>query len=465
VETLRRDLHAQTASRPPVRALLAGAVGCVLVAALLTRVHQPLVGLGSIFVLLIAGALATPAAVVAMCGPAARAAQAALGLSARLGVDNVSRELGRSALTACALVLATAMSVTVACYSHSYEASCIQWVEQSVPADIVVTAGSPFMDRYAVPFGPELADDLEKTPGVRVVNRVRSLTVPYASWRLEAVSMETRIYLDRASPVVLEGPSPIPVDALEKEPSVLVSENFAARTGLGPGDKVTLPSPTGPHAFTIVAVVVDYTSDQGWLLLDRRFASELWQDPRIEAVDLYLAPGTDPHAVAADVRRALAARGEGGMFVTTNAALRAEIVHVIRQTFGVSRASEAIALLVAVLGVVGTMLAAVIDRIREIGVLRAIGATQRHILYAVVAEAGFFGVCAAVVGTLTAIPAAIVFVKTVGFDATGWTVPFRFPMLGAARALASVIFFSVASGLFPGLRAARLRITTALAYE
>jgi putative ABC transport system permease protein len=465
VETLRRDLHAQAAARPPVKLLLGAAVVCAIVALGITRLHVLYIGFASIFLLTIAAALATPMAVVLLARPAAMLAQRTLGLSARLGVDNVSRELGRSALTACALVLATSMSITVACYAYSYEASCMAWVEQAVPADVVITAGSPLADRNAVPFAADLADKVRDIPGVREIDRVRSLTVPYGEWRIELASLETRTYLKNPVQLVLDGPKPLPLDALEHEPSVLISENFRARTGLRAGDTVELPSPTGAHRLKIVAVVVDYSSDQGWMLIDRKYMQEFWKDTRVEAVDLYTDPGVDPYVVAAKVRERLLATGEGGMFVTTNAALKAEVRHVIRQTFEISKASEVVALFVAVLGVIGTMLAAVIDRIREIGVLRAIGATRRQILYAVMAEAGFLGVCAALVGTLAAIPSALLFVDTVGFQATGWSVPFRFPTAAVIRVVMSVVCFSIASGLLPGWRAARLKITTALAYE
>jgi putative ABC transport system permease protein len=465
VETLRRDLHAHAAARPPVRAMLGMAVALSIVALAITRLHVLYIGFASVFLLTVAAALATPMAVVLLAKPAAVLAQRTLGLSARLGVDNVSRELGRSALTACALVLATSMSVTVACYAHSYEASCMAWVEQAVPADVVITAGSPLADRNAVPFADDLGDKVKDVPGVREVDRVRSLTVPYGPWRIELASLETHTYLKNPVQLVLDGPKPLPLDALEHEPSVLVSENFHARTGLRAGDTVELPSPTGAHRFKIVAVVVDYSSDQGWMLVDRRYMIEFWKDSRVEAVDLYTAPGADPYAVAAAVRARLASAGEGGMFVTTNAALKDEVRHVIRQTFEISKASEFVALFVAVLGVIGTMLAAVIDRIREIGVLRAIGATRRQILFAVMAEAGFLGVCAALVGTAVAIPSALLFVDTVGFQATGWSVPFRFPAGAVVRVVSAVVLFSIASGFLPGWRAARLKITSALAYE
>ena len=172
-------------------------------------------------------------------------------------------------------------------------------------------------------------------------------------------------------------------------------------------------------------------------------------------------------AVASRVRAALAAAtgDDGGLFVTTARVFKEEIRHVIRQTFAISKASEVVALVVAVFGVVGTMLAGVLARTREIGVLRAIGAKRHQVVASVVAESAWLGFCAALVGGLAAIPASLVFVKVIGVQASGWHVPFRYPWVAALRMTVSVITLAAAAGLVPGLRAARLIVQDALAYE
>jgi putative ABC transport system permease protein len=436
----------------------------------MTRIHAQLAGFGALAVVLAATACMSPAAILVFAKPFARAAQGLFGLSARLGVDNVARELGRSSLTTSALMLATSMSVTVASYCHSYEITAMEWVEQSIPADVFVTMGSPLVDRNAIPFSPDLADVISRVPGVELVDRVRSMTLTTHDLRIELLSIGSRIYLSHIAGKqfrrVIDGPDPIPNDALVQEPSLLLSENLAARIGLHAGDTLALDSPTGSHAFKIVAVVVDYSSDQGWVLMDRRWFINFWKDDRAEAVEVYVKPGVEPMAVASAIRQAL--RGDvdsGGMFVSANAAIKDEARHTIEQTFEVSRASEAVALVVAVLGVIGTMLAAVLDRTREIGVLRAIGATRSQILASVMAEAAFLGLAAALLGIVAALPATVVFIKVVGVAATGWDVPFRVPWWAVVRVVSSIVGFAALAGLLPGYRASRLEITRALAYE
>jgi putative ABC transport system permease protein len=116
------------------------------------------------------------------------------------------------------------------------------------------------------------------------------------------------------------------------------------------------------------------------------------------------------------------------------------------------------------LGVVGTMLAAVLDRRRELGVLRAIGASRRQIVLLVVAESGFLGLCAVVSGCLTAVPMGWVLVRVIGLVNTGWAVDYQFSLPGAARVGISVIATALLAGLVPGRRAARLDVAEAVSH-
>lgn len=472
VDALRRDLHATSRARWPERPLaLAGAAAMAIGYATIYvrfRFHG-FVGVG--FLLLGSVAL-VPFTVVHLAKLLRPLALQIFGIPGRLGVDNVEREMGRSTLTAAALVLATGTSLTMATYTHSYEASCLDWLDQAIPADLFVTAGSPLVDKNALAYPASVATSLGTIPGVAAVNPVRSVSLQAYGRRVEMLAVDGPIYLkqvaEKGGRHVVEGPNPLPPETLSgAEPSLVLSEATAARTGKHRGDTFELPSPTGTHAFRVVGVVIDYSSDQGWAMIDRRWLKEFWHDDQVEATDLFLAPGASISEVQARARELLGATAgeEGGYFVTSNATLKEEVRGVLRSTLGVSKAAETISLIVAVLGVIGTMLAAVIDRTREIGVLRAIGARRSQVLAAIVAEAGFLGLTSVCVGVLSALPTSMVLMNAVGFEATGWTIPFLFPAAAAARIVVTVLAFALLSGALPGLRAARLVVTRALAYE
>jgi putative ABC transport system permease protein len=459
-EALRREEAPVVRHR---RSLVLVAIAMLLLASIVTVKRTSAMGLVSLLCLFLAATAISPMVVALLSRWLAKPA-GALGVPARLGVEGVGRSIGRSASTVAALTLATALGLTLSAYTHAYERACLDWIEQAIPADIVVSAGSPLMDRWILPLDPSVKAKVEG-PEVEAVNLVRAISVPYGDLRVEVTSLETETYLERLlhrdDRRVLRGPKKLPVDALSKEPTILISENFAWKTGLEPGGFVELPTPSGAKKFRVVAVVVDYSNDQGWMLIDRRWAIEYWKDARVEAVHVYLKKGVDPLVAAEAIRK----RAGPGTFVTTNEAFKREIRAVVEQTFGISRAAETIALIVAVLGVIGTMIATVLDRQRELGVLRALGALRRQVTIAIVVEAAMLGACASVLAMIVAIPAAKIFVDVVAYQASGWSVPFSLPILGWLRVAFTVTLFAALAGLLPGLRASRVIVSRALAYE
>jgi putative ABC transport system permease protein len=113
----------------------------------------------------------------------------------------------------------------------------------------------------------------------------------------------------------------------------------------------------------------------------------------------------------------------------------------------------------------GTMLAAVLDRIREIGVLRAVGATRGQVAMSIVAESGFLGLTSALSGLLLGVPLGLVFVYAIGMSSTGWRVDYSFPVMAALRVMTAVVLTAMLAGMLPGRRAAGMNVTDALAYE
>jgi putative ABC transport system permease protein len=224
-----------------------------------------------------------------------------------------------------------------------------------------------------------------------------------------------------------------------------------------------LESPTGPVELTVRAVVLDYSSELGAGFIDRKLYVERWRDEALDVVNVYLEPNADVERVAKAVRARLG--GGESLFVTATSALREQYLGLVNESFSYARSLELIVLFIALLGVVGTMVAAVLDRTREIGMLRAIGATRAHIARAMVIEAAFIGACAVVLGTFAGAMQSKMFLEVLVAQQSGWRFDFVFPSDAAIRLAVLVIATAAIAGLLPGIRAARLDIKDALSRE
>ncbi len=131
----------------------------------------------------------------------------------------------------------------------------------------------------------------------------------------------------------------------------------------------------------------------------------------------------------------------------------------------VNYAVEIVAVVVAIFSVINTLLASILDRTREIGVLRAIGATQAQMRRIVVMEAGWMGLIGGVLGLFAGSVMAYHHVVYNTKELTGWTFQFYYPYGVALFSLIAAVILCLFAGYGPAKRAASTPIVTAIGYE
>jgi putative ABC transport system permease protein len=121
-----------------------------------------------------------------------------------------------------------------------------------------------------------------------------------------------------------------------------------------------------------------------------------------------------------------------------------------------------LAIFVGGLGVMNTMLMAVLERTREIGVLRALGWRRRRILGMILQEAVLLGILGGFTGILIALGLGFLFSKT---PMVGEMLAPVWEMDIFIRAIAIALFLGILGGIYPAIRATRLQPIEALRYE
>ena len=133
---------------------------------------------------------------------------------------------------------------------------------------------------------------------------------------------------------------------------------------------VEIPSPPGILITPVVGIIRDYSDQQGSLIMDRKLYNELWRDNTVNTFRLYLNKGSDPGQVKAAILTKLG--NSTRLFVLENRELRAYILKIANQWFGIAYVQIAVAVLVAILGIVNTLTVSISDRRRELGIVQAI---------------------------------------------------------------------------------------------
>jgi putative ABC transport system permease protein len=421
----------------------------------------PIGGYISIFFILMGATLLSPLLLRYLNVPLAGPGQALWGISGRLAADNFARAPVRTAVPVSALSVGVAMSITIAAFVGSFQRSAEDWIRQSIPADLFVTSSAKVAGVQNQPMAASVGDELERFEHVNAVDRVRVYPTDVLGLRLFVISLIPEVYERRGKPTVLEGRLPSPEDRAKD--IITISENFARRRNLTVGSTFPITTPTGVHTWTVGAVIVDYTSDQGTIIMERQHFVRQFRDDQVDSYHVYVDDPTKIELVRQRITERFGRLFD--LYVLSNGELRDEAMNLVGSAFKVTWAMEVVAVLLALLGIINTLLAAVLDRTREIGLLRAIGADRGHVLKLFAAEASFIGLTGGVMGVGVGAVVGYVLTKIVGVQATGWNFPYLFPLATAAQMLAIAIVASTLAGLYPARRAARLDVVEALAYE
>jgi putative ABC transport system permease protein len=384
-------------------------------------------------------------------------------LEMRLAAENLTRSPVRAGISVATMIISLAAIFTIAAFVNSVRGSLLAWVDQMVTADLIVSSGARTAGPKNVPLREDPAAGLRSLPGVNIVDLYRLVRSNYHGKPILIESFSA----GESAPVrrlpMADGDGDKTLRDMAAGRGVVVSESFHSKFGKGRGDKVELITPSGPVTFKILGVYIDYSSDIGSVLIDRALYKKYWADDLVDAFDLWLAPGANERVVIERIQQTFGDRYE--LFVSTHRELREAVVDIMEQSFVVNYAVEIVAVVVAVFSVINTLLASVLDRRREVGVLRAIGATQAQIRRIVLFESAWMGVFG---GTLGLLAGTIMAYHHVVYNTkvlTGWTFQFYYPYGIAVLAWAAAVLLCLAAGYVPAKHAAAAPIVSAIGYE
>jgi len=379
----------------------------------------------------------------------------------RLAAENLRRTIHRSGITVAALACAVAMMIGVTVMIYSFRRSVDEWIGRGIVADLYIApAANEVIGLHS--FVPqELMPELEADPAVRAVDTYREVAVRTEAG--EPVEVGAVRGADRRNLRFVGGGAGAKMHELFTGGDVvIVTESFAHRHGTREGDVLRLRTPSGIAPMRVAGVYYDYTSDRGLIMIDRRVFDRWWHDPGVNSVAVYLKPGADVAAAAARARKRW---GGEGLIVYTNGALRDRILAVFDQTFAVTGVIKVIAVLVAIVGIFLALTALVIEREREIGVLRAIGGSRGQVRGMLLSEAALLGTVASGLGIAAGMCLAMVLTWVVNKAFFGWTIELQWPWGTIAATPVWIVGAAMVAALGPAWQAGRVGIAGTLREE
>ncbi|MBI2963701.1 MAG: FtsX-like permease family protein [Deltaproteobacteria bacterium] len=468
-------LRPAAARRVPPRAYgraAAGGVALIAVVAILWMLRDvaPLSrnvnGSLAILGLLIGASLIVPAAVRGFALRVEPLLSRGLGPVGSLATRSIVDHIGRVAITCSAFLVSLAGALAVATWMSSFQRTLSVWMDGVFSnIDLVISSGGRPLSNDTTPLPGDLVAEIAALPEVARVDSVRIARITHEGVPTNLIATDARLWADGVRRLtMLDGTESEAYPRLLAGEAVAVNEAFCARFRKKRGDLVSLPTPSGELRLPITAVYFDPGfGDMGIVLMDRGLYGRLWRDERVSFIEPALRPGADRELVMETIRSRWGK--QHALFVVTMEQFRGEADQLLNQTLLVAYPLVVIAIAIALLGVVNSLLASVLDRIREIGVLRAVGATRAQIARSIVIEATIIGLLGGVLAVAVGSVLGYVQVDVLFRGMFGMTVLYRYPTAAALFSLVAALLLAAASGYLPGRQAGRIEIIKALEYE
>jgi putative ABC transport system permease protein len=444
-----------------VRLVLAVTLGLFSFVCLTIGTSRLLFYLGYVLAILVA-LLLSPLLSLALARAIRPLLKAVRPVEGALAADSLIQAPRRTSASVAALMLSLALAVAFAGMAQASYSSVINWMNVALNPDLFVMPSQNVVIR-TIRFPSEMGRDLEAVPGVSRVQLVRDARIMFRGTpvMIVAVDVESIAQTSARKPVAGDASEMYRLAAAGK--GLMVSDNLAQLQKLRLGEMLEVPAPGGVIRLPIAGVVEDYSDQQGTIIMDRSLFTHYWNDDSVNIFRLYLQPGAD----VPDVKRRILSRFEGQrrVFVLTNVELKNYILKVTDQWFGLTSVQIAVAVLVAILGIVNTLTVSITDRRRELGVLRAVGGLHGQIRRTIWIEALAVGSLGLVLGLALGAMNLYYVLQIVHQDIAGMRLDYQFPISVAATLVPTILAAAFVAAIWPAEAAVRGSLVEALEYE
>jgi putative ABC transport system permease protein len=447
----------QSVAAPPVRGFSAARLGAgsavaaagagLLALGLFGSAGLAATGAGALVVLL-AMAVLSPLSVRPVVGVLGAPLAAVRGLSGTLARENALRNPRRTAATAAALMIGLGLITFTLIFTQSLRASVDQTLEQRFLADLQIQGVGP---DAGLP--PEVAEAVAAVPGVEVVSPTKTGTIGVDGVAREAVAIDPATVERVLAIEVVDGS----LAGLAGD-GVALTDELAAGLGVGVGGTVPVTfAPGGPVEDLPVAATFDAASlgfgpGTGQVLLSTQVFEAAF--PGRPDYSLLLATTDSARPAVEDALAAYPAA-----LVQDDAEVAAEVAAQTDRILGLFTALLLFSVVIALFGIVNTLGLSVLERTREIGLLRAVGMLRAQVRTMVRWEAVLVAVLGAVLGL--AVGTFFAWIMVTALAGSGLSV-LALPTVQLGLALAGAAVAGVLAAVVPARRAARIDVLRAL---
>jgi putative ABC transport system permease protein len=373
--------------------------------------------------------------------------------TAKMGCQNIVNNLSRTVVAIAALAVAVATALSMSIMIESFRATVDSWLSGYLKADIFISPIGVDSNMHHSLLDKEVIDIVQDFPEVSYLSQGRRIYPKVKHTGDKEIIPELMILelpeTSFSAFQLKQGEYESSKLAYFDQEAVLISEPYATKHDLAVGSKLELKTPNGYKAFNVVGIFYDYGSEQGVLSMSRSTYIKHWQDYTINSIGLYLKEESNVQTVLEKLHKKLAAYQ---LHIIDRRALHDVSLVIFDRTFAITRVLNILVMLVAFVGILASLMAIQMERLRENAVLRAIGFVPAQIRVMVATETFVMGLLASLLAIPLGILLAYILVHYINFHAFGWTLQWQVPSTLLIKSLLLSIFAALLAGIYPAYR-------------
>jgi len=377
-----------------------------------------------------------------------------------LAQSNLTRQPSRVAVTASTSLLGLAVIVAAGGLVTSMSGTLLDMLQDSLGSDYVYLPPSVGFWGSNVGAAPELAESLRAVPGVETVSTLRFASSQASGQVVSVLGIQPDEFQRVSGLVFVEG-NKSAYEEIASEHALIANSVFMIGTGLKAVDTVELSTSDGQVQYRIAAVATDMLNAKiNTVYISQDHLQTDFGNTEDVFIQIDLREGADREAAGAQIK----ALGENypQFKVISGVDYYSTILAQFKAAFSALYILFAILAFPSLIAMLNTLTISVIERTREIGMIRAVGGTRRQIRNMVVAEALLLAAIGATFGILGGMYLGYVLVTAIDVI---FPMGYSFPVSGIVAAIVIGLLFGVLAAIIPARQAARLEIIQALRYE
>ncbi len=411
-----------------------------------------LMGAGTVLVLL-AVSLFSPRLVRPLASLSGKPLEAVRGITGRLARENAMRKPGRTAVTAASLMIGLAVVVFVTVFAAGFGKSISDSIDKNFQGDLTVQSTDGFS-----PIPVRVAQRVQRLDGVETVS-----SLAYSAGKVKGVPGEQR--MSAVNPATVSKVLKLDFDQGDQstlaglgDRDAIIDKSWGEANRVKVGDRVVVRTPTGTRVSYRTTGSVEDSSDDllGSFVVTQRALDRDFGESRPGKTFVKLEPGASAKPVEALVRREFPAAE-----ALNQQQLKDSQQEQITQLLGLIYALLALAVVISLFGIGNTLALSIHERTRELGMMRAIGMSQRQVRQLIRYEAAITALIGAILGSVL----GLVFAALVSRPLADEGFVLSFPVITLIALLVLAALAGVLAAIGPARRAAKIDVLDALAYE